>query len=306
MSLILGAYPIEPDDPGQSRRLFELLGASGLYGGLELPYHSTGGVGWPEGAPRDWRAVITAIPGTMNRMGADPVFGLASEDAEGRARAIDFAAGIRDYVAAVAAAGPLQVAVELHSAPRAGGCLDALAESLTLLAAWDWSGAKLVIEHCDAPRPSWTPEKGFLELDDEIAVLAAVAAVAGTRLGITINWARSAIEGRSPDTAVRHIESARKAGVLSGVMFSGCSPVATDFGYPWIDAHLPAREVEGAPNSSLLTADRIRESVVAAGPVDYLGLKIGLRPASLGVEAQVARLATMAKDITDSAAARND
>jgi len=89
-------------------------------------------------------------------------------------------------------------------------------------------------------------------------------------------------------------------------MFSGCSPVATDFGYPWIDAHLPAREVEGTPNSSLLTADRIPESVVAAGPVDYLGLKIRLRPASLGVEAQVARLATMAKDITDSAAARND
>ena len=78
VSLILGAYPIEPDDPGQSRRLFELLGASGLYGGLELPYHSTGGVRWPEGAPRDWRAVVTAIPGTMNRMGADPVFGLAS------------------------------------------------------------------------------------------------------------------------------------------------------------------------------------------------------------------------------------
>ena len=163
-----------------------------------------------------------------------------------------------------------------------------------------------MIEHCDAPRPSWTPEKGFLELDDEIAAVAAATAAAGTRLGITINWARSAIEGRSPDTAVRHIESARTAGVLSGVMFSGCSPVATDFGYPWIDAHLPAREVEGAPNSSLLTADRIRESVVAAGPVDYLGLKIGLRPASLGVEAQVARLATMAKDITESAAARND
>jgi hypothetical protein len=306
VSLILGAYPIEPDDPGQRRRLFELLGASGLYGGLELPYHSTGGVRWPEGAPRDWRAVVTAIPGTMHRMGADPAFGLASEDAEGRARAIDFAAGIRDYVAAVAAAGPLQVAVELHSAPRAGGRLDALAESLTLLAAWDWSGAKLVIEHCDAPRPSWAPEKGFLELDDEIAAVAAVAAAAGTCLGITINWARSAIEGRSPDTAVRHIESARTAGVLSGVMFSGCSPVATDFGYPWIDAHLPAREVEGAPNSSLLTADRIRESVVAAGPVDYLGLKIGLLPASLGVEARVARLATMAKDITESAAARND
>jgi len=306
VDLILGAYPIEPDDPGQRRRLFELLGASGLYGGLELPYYSTGGIPWPEGAPRDWRAVVTAIPGTMNRMGTDPVFGLASEDAEGRARAIDFAAGIRDHVAAVAAAGPLPVAVELHSAPRAGGHLDALAESLTLLAAWDWSGARLVIEHCDAPRPSWTPEKGFLELDDEIAAVAAAIAATGSRFGITINWARSAIEGRSPETAVRHIESARTAGVLSGVMFSGCSPVATDFGYPWIDAHLPAREVEGAPNSSLLTAERIRESIVAAGPVDYLGLKIGLRPASLGVEAQVARLATMAKDITHSTAARND
>ncbi len=304
MSLILGAYPIEPDDPDQRRRLFELLGASGLYGGLELPYHSAGGVEWPDGAPRDWRAVITAIPGTMNRMSADPVFGLASEDAEGRARAINFAAGIRDYVEAVAAAGPLPVAVELHSAPRAGGRVDALAESLALLAAWDWSGAKLVVEHCDARRPSWAPEKGFLELEDEIAAVAGVEAATGTPVGITINWARSAIEGRSADRATRHIESARAAGVLSGVMFSSCSPVATDFGYPWIDAHLPSREVEGSPGSSLLTADRIRESVAAAGSLDYLGLKIGLGPTPLGIQDRVARLATMGKAIAESAAAQ--
>src|SRR5450756_1748773 len=110
-------------------------------------------------------------------------------------------------------------------------------------------------------RPSIADRAQLIVIPKRVPAAAATAA-AGTRLGITINWARSAIEGRSPDTAVRHIESARTAGVLSGVMFSGCSPVATDFGYPWIDAHLPAREVEGAPNSSLLTADRIRESVV--------------------------------------------
>jgi hypothetical protein len=301
VTLILGAYPIEPDDRDQRHQLFELLGACGLYGGLELPYSATSGARWPDGAPLDWRAVVTAIPGTMQRMSADPTFGLASTNAEGRARAIGFAAEICDYVAEMAVAGPQQLAVELHSAPRGLGSRDALAESLTLLAGWDWSGATLVIEHCDAPRPTWTPEKGFLELDDEIAAVAEATAATGTRLGITINWARSAIEGHGPEAPVRHVEAARAAGVLSGVMFSSCSPLATDFGYPWIDAHLPAREVEGAPGSTLLTAGAIRACVAAAGPVDYLGLKIGLRPASLGVEALVSRLATMATEITEAA-----
>jgi hypothetical protein len=112
-------------------------------------------------------------------------------------------------------------------------------------------------------------------------------------VGILVNWARSVIESRNPDTPIEHLSRAREAGVLAGVMFSGCSPVATEFGYPWIDAHLAAAEVQGAPASSLLTRHEIERCLATSGPLPITGFKIGLPHSGLSVQARVARLQQM-------------
>jgi hypothetical protein len=85
------------------------------------------------------------------------------------------------------------VAVELHSAPTRGpaGVSSSVASfrvSLGELSGWDWHGAALVVEHCDAWNADHAPAKGFLSLQDELA------AIEGMPVGISINWARSVRE----------------------------------------------------------------------------------------------------------------
>ncbi len=47
----------------------------------------------------------------------------------------------------------------------------------------------------------------------------------GTRtpVGLAVNWARSVLEGQDVTDPVKHATAAARAGLLSGVMFSGCS-----------------------------------------------------------------------------------
>ena len=144
-----------------------------------------------------------------------------------------------------------------------------MAASLEALAQLDWSGAKLVIEHCDKYVEGQKPEKGFLPIEDEIALCGSAG------IGLTVNWGRSVVEGRTPETAVAHVEAAAKAGVLSGLMFSGAGPEETQYGYGWIDGHLPMNPDEP---TSLMDAAAIKAAVRAAGtqerPLDYLGAKV--------------------------------
>ena len=83
------------------------------------------------------------------------------------------------------------------------------------------------------------------------------------------------VEGRTPETAVAHVEAAAKAGVLSGLMFSGAGPEETQYGYGWIDGHLPMNPDEP---TSLMDTAAIKAAVRAAGaqerPLDYLGVKV--------------------------------
>jgi hypothetical protein len=151
----------------------------------------------------------------------------------------------------------------------------------------------VLVEHCDAPRPGSRPEKGFLPFVEEVDVLGSLQDQGSAPVEMVVNWARSVIESRNPGTAAEHIAHAREAGVLAGVIFSGCSPEETGFGYPWIDAHLPAAEVEGAPGSSLLTSDEIRRCLVAAGEPPITGFKIGLPREGLSVLQRVERLRQM-------------
>ena len=161
--------------------------------------------------------------------------------------------------------------------PSGHGNPAAFAESLDEILGWDWQDTALVVEHCDAPRPGRRAEKGFLSFRDETEIVRAFRQQ-GRDVGMLVNWARSVIETGESRTAADHVAAARAAGVLSGLMFSGCSPEATEFGYPWIDAHLPAVEVEGAPASSMLNAHEIARCLREAGELRFTGLKIGLAP----------------------------
>lgn len=297
MSLIVGAYPVQGTGTAQ-REFFEKLSGISSIRGLELPYGAFGGTLWPPGASKNWSAVVTAIPGTMQRTQANDRFGLASTDTEGRRSAIEFSRGIKDYAAALDESGHRVEAVELHSAPRGYCSPEALALSLQEVLDWDWRGTRILIEHCDAPRPGFTPEKGFLPFEDEVQVVSSFRQQGRQDIGILVNWARSVIETGQRQTAADHITLARGAGVLAGLMFSGCSPEQTDFGYPWIDAHLPPVEIDGAPDSSLLNAHEIRRCILAAGELPITGFKIGL-PGSAGSPTEkVARLQQMCRLVT--------
>ncbi|MBX7444365.1 MULTISPECIES: DUF4862 family protein [unclassified Arthrobacter] len=291
MSLIIGAYAAQPSELRE--QFYEGLGALPSIRGLELPFGPYGGGGWPAGAPRGWSAVVTSIPGTMQRLGGSPTFGLASPDAAGRREALDFVAGIHAYVRSLEGEGHAVEAVELHSAPYPGASAPMFRESLKEVLDWDWGSTRVLVEHCDAPRSDSRPEKGFLAFAEEVDVLHSLQLDAAVPAGLVVNWARSVIETRNPGTAAEHIAQARAAGVLAGVMFSGCSSVETEFGYPWIDAHLPPVEVDGTPQSSLLNRAEIQRCLAAAGPVPVLGFKIGLPPVGLTASQRVDRLRQM-------------
>lgn len=270
---IIGAYASVPAEAPARDEFHELLAAQDWVDGLEIPFPGNLATDVAEVASRiapGWDAnTITAIPGTMQRVGGNPNFGLASPDEGGRVEALAFAREIRDRVAELGEAlGRSSVAhVQLHSAPTAKADADALRRSLAEVLDWDWSGARIVIEHCDSHIVDQRPEKGFLSIEDEIEVAVELG------LGIHINWGRSALEFRDADAPARHIRAAADAGVLAGVLFSGASGEATSYGGPWADGHLPARIDEPA---SLMGAEQIRDCASAAlsGGVTYLGAKV--------------------------------
>lgn len=262
MRLIAGAYPAAPTDPVDRSTFLHHLADSDLVGGLELPFVDDEGRWTPRELPGDWSHVVTAAPGTAIRARADAAYGLASTDEDGRQRAVATAAELRD---AIVRSGLTVAAIELQTAPARTGSAEALARSLTEIAAWDWSGAAILIEHCDALVPGHEPEKGFLSLADELAVARELG------LGVLINWARSVIETRSPDGAVAHVTEA--GDLLGGLMFSGVADRQVRDYPAWVDAHLPPAPREPA---SLLTADEIARTRAAAASTGLLGAKVGV------------------------------
>ena len=95
--LIVGAYAAHaPGADTGSSPILRALAAHPDVAGLEVPQvgRVEAGADWKQG----WSHVITAIPGTMQRIAADPTFGLASPEETGRAAALTFAAALRDDV----------------------------------------------------------------------------------------------------------------------------------------------------------------------------------------------------------------
>ena len=284
---VVGAYPASPAhklwNPAQEKQLFELLSSDERVSALEIPWlgsiHPHDDSWLINNFPRNLKAVITSIPFVMSKVGKDANYGLASSDENGRNEAL---ADVKKVLAAVdefnnSAGQSMVSAVEIHTAPRRVGDVDALAKSLEEIASWNWSETQIVIEHCDAWVDGQSPEKGFLKLEEEIAAIK----LASVPIGVFINWGRSAIELRDARRVVEHIEMAKSNGHLTGLIFSGAASAETDFGYPWIDAHLPFPTndafIYGEP-SSLLTEELAHQAIRATGEISFLGLKMGWPP----------------------------
>ena len=298
MKVFVSAYaaapPASPWDRAAEGALFDGLAGFDL-AGLELPYygrlHAHDDDWLIDQLRPSWRYVLTLLPGSMNRLKDDERFGLASKDADGRRRALDFAETARRAVERLhdRCGAKAVAAVALHSAPRLGASgarssLEDFSASLSELRARDWGGAELLVEHCDAAVPEHAPDKGFLRLEDECAALKLSSGPTAAR--VLINWGRSAIETRSAEGPREHVRRAREAGLLAGLFFSGATPDHPDYG-AWRDSHAP---FSTACPASILTPGAATTALNEAGELSYLGLKIQPLPATLGVPERLAML----------------
>ncbi|WP_328460308.1 DUF4862 family protein [Streptomyces sp. NBC_00448] len=273
---LVGAYAALPSLPADQERFYDGLAGRGIADGLEIPFRDGLGVDIRRLAAqmrgRFTRSVITLIPGTMVRVGATGVFGLASKDQDGRRAALDFLREARLVAEELnQLTGEQSVsALHIHTAPSKTAAREMFARSLDEIAAsapaeGAWS-TRLVLEHCDAYAPAVPGEKRFLPLEDEIPL----AREAG--IGVTVNWGRSAIEAQDPGRPLAQVEQLAAEGLLEGVMFSGAGPAANEYGGAWADAHLPLTEDEP---TSLMDADEVRRCLRAAeGAFSYAGAKI--------------------------------
>ncbi|MCZ4303051.1 DUF4862 family protein [Microbacterium oxydans] len=279
--VLVSAYPASPAharwDPALEAELLPALCALPGVGGLEVPW--MGGLhphddAWFLANVPAVALAVTPIPFVMRRLGDDPRYGLASVDEDGRAAAIADLQRVAADVARINDESAASVAVVMvHTAPRAAGAGEPLVRSLHEIAAFEWSGARLVVEHCDAFVFGQVPEKGFLTLDEEITAIRA----AEVPIGLWLNWGRSAIELRHADAVTAQIATAAASGLLTGLAFSGAAPVQGPYGAAWVDAHLPIASTH-PESGSLLDEAQVVEALTAAGHVDWLGLKVARRP----------------------------
>jgi hypothetical protein len=292
----LGAYALSPTkkgwDAGIETAFYDDLKQQQNLKGLEHPFygslHEHDDDWFLANIAPHWDYVLTCIPGTMNALALNPHFGIASDNAEGRAAALAF------MQSACSAVGKLNrflgrqavTAVQVHTAParrHAGSSKSALIASLRTMAAWDWQGASIVIEHCDAYVDNHVPSKGFLALDDELDVLSELNQGLSVPMGMVINWGRSVFETRRTQGALAHIVAARQRDLLRGIIFSGISDQMTAYG-AWRDSHMPAtpseRVILGAQHS-WMTEALMHECLAASGDAQALpivGAKISIRP----------------------------
>lgn len=290
MRIHLGAYAASPChsawDAAAESAYYDGLLRLGL-AGLEHPYwdrlHRWDDAWFLEHLDPSWTLLITTLPGTMDRLKEDSRYGLASADKDGRRRALDVLEGCRRTVHHLHRYLGRRVvkAVEVHSAPRLGSGassdLEAFSESLTILRSGDWDGAALLVEHCDKYVRDRSPDKGFLAIEDE--AVAVRRSSGSTPCHLLINWGRSAIEGRSIETPLAHLQRAVDAGLLGGLVFSGAVPSHPLYG-DWRDSHAPFQAV--LPES-LLTASAASSALAEAGDAPFLGLKMQPLPQTLGL-----------------------
>ncbi len=284
--MFVGAYAAaassDPWGPRMSSAFTAGLTSIDGVDGVEAPWapeHGDAHVEWMlSWLPTHWSIVLTDIPHVMARLRTSAAYGLASATGSGRIDALADLAELRQQVGRFAEAGLKVDAVEIHSAPQGANAV-AFEASVQEFASWDWHGAEVLIEHCDALIAGQPPEKGFLDLAQELAIVRR----ARGRVGVALNWGRSAIELRDADRVVEHLQAAHDSGALRTLVVSGASEASGAYGHAWRDAHLPFAEDLGDAHAdtapfSMLTTRRLREALSLVGHRVRLGVKVGVRP----------------------------
>lgn len=221
-----------------------------------------------------WDFVWTCLPGTTETLKTEPAVGLASNDKVSQKKALEFISAARTSVQKLNhfLKRKSVIAVQIHSAPAQNSSKEAFAAALKTICAWDWEGAQILVEHCDAFRPDGAHAKGFLPLEDEIWVVKKVLSEKPTTpLAMTLNWGRSTVEGRSPATVLEQIERLKKENLLKGFIFSGTTK-------EFADKHTPPPTPVGDKicfADSLMTAEEIKKTIaILPDDLNYLGFKI--------------------------------
>jgi hypothetical protein len=306
MNYIIGAYATAPII--NSNRLLEdtfyekLLESIKNIRGFEIPFygddiHRFGYNYLLNFIKPSWDNVISCIPGTMESLSKNPHFGLASDDIIGRRQAIDMMNRVNLIIKKINEFyGRKSIfAVQIVTAPSkpvsgVSSSQESLLRSMEEVLSMDWQGAKIVIEHADKSNNGESFEKGFLSLECEIKTLIKLKDL--HNVGITINWARSAIEGKNLEKPLEHIKLAIEYNLLSGLIFSGVSMVDRNYG-SWKDTHMPfskSYNVKHYEKNSLLNHENIKKTLnlLDINNLDYLGIKINAIPLSeINIERRV-------------------
>lgn len=262
--------------------------------GLELPFYSdlseTNSDRFLRGLPKHWDYILTLLPGTMQSLGRQAEFGLASSSAEGRKAAMARMTLVHRRIHEINdRCGRAAVrAIELHSAPtKPLADAHSLYSSLEELETWDWQGARLLLEHCDSWREDGGSIKGFLPLQEELGVLREFD------VQLALNWGRSVLEERDPEAALKHIAMGREQ--LGAFFFSGTTAEDPLYG-SWQDSHAPLKletQEPWEPKHGLLTPLRVRElcELLETIPGLLLGIKVQPSPPHLTIEQRLDFLA---------------
>lgn len=293
MKILIGAYAAysSAKDPQVKWEVLESVLRINQVRGLEIPITKSGKI-FTEDSPSDykkfvqylpagWRSMLTSIPGTIQRLGSNPQFGLASDDEEGRLEALQFLKSMKDSARELnERKGELAIdAVEIHSAPRVlegkvSSSVDSLRRSLAEIESWTWDGIELLLEHCDRFQNRFPMAKGFLSLEEEVS---AIESLTQSKIKVLINWGRSVLEERKAENAAIHIQATQRKGLLGGVMFSGVTPKNSFYG-EWQDTHAP---FEAFFKDSLMSKAHVLDCLRNASSLERVGFKIQALPEAL-------------------------
>ncbi len=283
----VSAYATSPSfyewDPFEEKKYFQELANNPKVIGIEHPYFVNSEkypLSWlREAIPEHWSMIITILPALMQESKVNPYFGLASMSEKDRILAVALVKEMNEYIHLLNEMFGKNVvtAVHLHSSPknddkviRGNKC--SLKRSLDEISAMNWNNIQLNLEHCDAYVPGQIPDKGFLSLEEEIEVIGETV-----DYGLVLNWARSAIECRSSEGPLKHIQLAMKNNLLKGFFFSGCTNnIESKYG-SWKDTHMPPKKIiKGLylEEDSLLGYQEIRKTLEWLNKNIYFGIKV--------------------------------
>jgi len=291
-NFIVGAYATSPNllkwNYAKEKKYLENIKNNLKIRGLEIPFYGTF-YKYDEDhflslLESKWKYVLTCLPGTMKALEKNPNFGIASDNKKSRLIAIGFYEKANKWVKKLNNyfGKKKVISVVLASAPSlknygVSSSTHSLVKSLLEIASWDWFGAKLVIEHCDSGREK-DSVKGFLSLDEEIRAILEVNKISKNILGLTINWARSALEFKSVQGPINHVRKAYKNKILSGIMFSGTGPNSKFYGN-WDDLHMPTNKeyyTKYYEKDSLLNYKNMKKTLSECdiSKLLYIGIKV--------------------------------